>query len=231
MSLKINTSPKKIISWVAWTILAILFVVYLVRVATWEHWYYNDKEGTERAVAIDSIEEPQEELIEEKPTEDEIREYTVPADHPKYLTIEKLGIRNARIISVGVNQKNQLGTPNNIFDVGWYDGSAKPGMEGTVLIDGHNGGPHVHGVFKDLPNLASGDIIKIERGDGLVYNYRVVENKAVALSEADKYMVTAMKSPEKGKQSLTLISCTGEWSQQQGTYLSRQFTRAVLVEE
>ena len=100
-----------------------------------------------------------------------------------------------------------------------------------MLIDGHNGGPHVHGVFKDLPDLEVGDVIKIERGDGLVYNYRVVENKAVALDQADKYMVTAMRSPEKGKQSLTLISCTGEWSQQQGTYLSRQFTRAVLIEE
>ena len=231
MSLKINTSPKKIISWVAWSILAVLFAVYLIRVSTWENWYYNDKEGTERAITIDSIEEPQEELIEEQPTESEVKAYTVPADHPKYLTIAKLRINNARIISVGVNQKNQLGTPNNIFDVGWYDSSAKPGLPGTVLIDGHNGGPHVHGVFKDLPSLASGDVIKIERGDGLVFNYRVVENKSVLLSEADKYMATAMRSPEKGKQSLTLISCTGEWSQQQGTYLSRQFTRAVLVEE
>lgn len=231
MSLKISVSPKKIISWVVWSILAILFAIYLIRVATWESWYYNDKEGSERAVTIDSIEEPQEELIEEKPTEEEVKAYTVPADHPKYLTVEKLGVYNARIISVGVNQKNQLGTPNNIFDVGWYDSSAKPGMEGTMLIDGHNGGPHVHGVFKDLPDLEVGDVIKIERGDGLVYNYRVVENKAVALDQADKYMVTAMRSPEKGKQSLTLISCTGEWSQQQGTYLSRQFTRAVLIEE
>ena len=35
---------------------------------------------------------------------------------------------------------------------------------------------------------------------------------------------------EKGKESVTLITCTGEWSDQQQTYLSRQFTRAVLVD-
>lgn len=230
MSLKINTSPKKIISWVAWSILAILFAVYLIRVATWESWYYNDKEGSERDVIIEEL-EPQEELVEEKPEEHVVAEYTVPADHPRYLVIPKLGINNARVISVGINQKGQLGTPNNIFDVGWYDSSAKPGQDGTVLIDGHNGGPHVHGVFKDLPNLATGDVIMIERGDGLLFKYSVVENKSVLLDEADKYMATALKSPVPGKQSLTLITCTGEWSTERDTYLSRQFTRAVLVEE
>ncbi len=230
MSLKIKTSPKKILTWVAWSILAILFAVYLIRVATWEHWYYNDKEGSERAVIIEEL-EPQEDLEEDKPDEQAVVEYTVPADHPRYLTISKLRINKARVISVGINQQGQLGTPRNIFDVGWYDSSAKPGQNGTMLIDGHNGGPHVHGVFKELPKLAAGDIIVVERGDGLVFKYSVVENKTVALDEADKYMSTAMKSPVAGKQSLTLITCTGDWSTERDTYLSRQFTRAVLVEE
>jgi LPXTG-site transpeptidase (sortase) family protein len=89
----------------------------------------------------------------------------------------------------------------------------------------------VHGVFKNLPDLVAGDIIKIERGDGAIFNYKVVENKTVPLSESDAYMTAAARSPEPGKESVTLITCTGEWSQQQGTYLSRQFTRAILVDE
>ena len=132
---------------------------------------------------------------------------------------------------MGVNASGELATPNNIFDVGWYEASGKPGLGGTMIIDGHNGGPHVLGVFKNLPDLVEGDIITVERGDGLVFNYRVVENEAVALADADAYMAVAARSPEPGVESVTLISCTGEWSQQQGTYLSRQFTRAVLVDE
>jgi LPXTG-site transpeptidase (sortase) family protein len=115
--------------------------------------------------------------------------------------------------------------------VGWYVNSGLPGKGGTMLIDGHNGGPHVHGVFKDLPILESGDLIIVERGDGEKFTYSVVDNKEVPLSESDVYMATAMKSPEAGKESVTLISCTGEWSQSQGTYLSRQFARAVLVKD
>ena len=226
MSLKIATNWKLIVKWIFTAILGILFLVFIVRVAVFEDAYYREMEGSERDVAEQVSEE--EELSEEVPTEDEITEYTVAADRPRYLSIEKLGISNARVIAVGVKANGELGTPNNIFDVGWYESSGKPGQGGTLVIDGHNGGPHVYGVFKNLPNLKNGDFIIIERGDGEKFRYRVVENVTVALSDADMYMATAMRSPEAGKESVTLISCTGEWSQQQKTYLSRQFVRAVL---
>ena len=227
MSLKIK-GWRKITQWAIWSVLVVLFLVFFVRVATFEANYYAEKEGSERAITEAG---GSEELIEIKPTEDEIQEYVVAPDRPRYLTIEKIGTNKARILPMGVNAKGELATPNNIFDVGWYEASGKPGQGGTMIIDGHNGGPHVFGVFKNLPNLVDGDIITVERGDGSIFKYKVVENKSVLLSESDAYMATAARSPERGKESITLISCTGEWSQQQNTYLSRQFTRAVLVEE
>lgn len=230
MSLKIK-GWRKIIKWAIWSVVILLFLIFIIRVISFENHYYTSKEGSERAVAQITDVTAEEELIEEQPAEAEVREYTVAPDRPRYLTIGKLGINKARILAMGVNAKGELDTPRNIFDVGWYEASGKPGLGGTAIIDGHNGGPHVHGVFKDLPNLATGDIIEIERGDGVVFKYKVVENNAVLLSESDAYMATAAKSPEVGKESVTLITCTGEWSQQQGTYLSRQFTRAVLVED
>lgn len=228
MSLKIK-GWKKIASIVGWSLLAILLAAYVIRLATWESVYYSEKEGSERAIT-DPI-EPQAQLDETEPAAETVREYTVAADRPRYLTIPKLGISNARVLAVGINQKGQLGTPNNIYDVGWYDSSSKPGQPGTVLIDGHKGGSSKPGVFNDLPSLAVGDIIEITRGDNVIFKYIVKENKTVALSESNEYMKTALKSPEAGKQSVTLISCTGEWNYNENTYNSRQFTRAVLVEE
>ena len=229
MSLRVEKGWRQIVKWAIWSVIGILVLVFVIRVVTFEASYYSEKEGSERDVAV--VTEEAEELIEEPPTKEEVVEYTVAPDRPRYLTVERLGINNARILPMGVNSKGELDTPRNIFDVGWYEGSGKPGQGGTMIIDGHNGGPHVLGVFKNLPNLMEGDIIKVERGDGVVYKYKVVENKSVLLSESDKYMSTAAKSPEVGKESVTLISCTGEWSQAQGTYLSRQFTRAVLLED
>ena len=223
-----NKGWRSIVKWTVWSILLVLFLIYFIRVVSFENYYYNEKEGSDRAVA--TVSNGNEDLIEEKPSDDEVKEYVVAPDRPRYLIIEKLGVKKARILPMGVNTSGELDTPRNIFDVGWYEGSGKPGLGGTMMIDGHNGGPHIHGVFKDLPKLANGDIIKVERGDGEVFEYEVVENKAIALDESNAYMSTAAKTPVEGRESVTLISCTGEWSQQQGTYLSRQFTRSVLIE-
>ena len=228
MSLKIS-GYRRIIKWAIWTVVGILFLVFFVRVVTFEANYYAEKDGSERVVIEE--EEPEEELIEVEPTKEEKQEYTVAPDRPRYLSIEKLGIKNARVLPMGINEKGELGTPNNIFDVGWYVDSGMPGQGGTMVIDGHNGGPHVHGVFKNLPSLVEGDIIIIERGDGQVFKYKVVENKEISLNDSNDYMAVAVVSPIPGIESLTLITCTGEWSQQQRTYLSRQFTRATIVNE
>lgn len=225
MTLKISNG-RMVLKWAVISLFAVLFLIFFVRVVIFENQYYNEKEGSERAIQMDMGDE----LVEVAPTEQEVKEYTVLADRPRYLSIDRLDINNARVLPMGINEAGELSTPNNIFDVGWYYSSGKPGRGGTLLIDGHNGGPHVQGVFKDLPALGEGDIIKIERGDGEIFRYSVVENKSIPLSESNDYMATAMMSPMKGKESITLISCAGEWSQAQQTYLSRQFVRAILVE-
>lgn len=233
MSLKLGVSWKRIIQWVAITAVVVFVGSCFVRLMVWEDNYYREKEGSERDVVAKEaavVEKEAEPLIEVEPTEQEIYEYWVAPDLPRYLSIPKLNIYDRRVLQVGINPTGELATPNNIFDVGWYESSGKPGTGGTMLIDGHNGGPNVYGVFKYLPDLEAGDFITIERGDGVLFQYQVVENIAVSLEEADKYMATALRSPEPGRESLTLITCTGEWSDLRYTYLSRQFTRAVLVE-
>ncbi len=229
MSLKIK-GWKNIAKWVIWGILGLVFLIFLIRVMVFENRYYHEKEGSERA-AIGEVQSDLEDLVETEPTDDEIKEYVVAPDRPRYLTIDKLKISKTRVLPMGVNVKGELATPSNIFDVGWYEASGKPGQGGTMIIDGHNGGPTKFGVFKNLPDLEPGDVIKIERGDGEIFEYSAVENNSVPLEESDDYMKNAARSPEPGKESITLISCTGEWSQQRKTYLSRQFTRAVLIED
>lgn len=215
---------KQYLPKVIWGIIALLVVAFIFRVAIWEHNYYADKEGSQRAVAESNAPTDVDE------TEPNSASYTVAADRPRYLSIEKLNIENARVIEVGINASGELSTPNNIFDAGWYFASGKPGFGGTMLLDGHNGGPTKDGIFKHLDQLTVGDIIKIERGDGKIFNYSVIENASVDLDEADAWMTRIQQSPESGKESLSIITCTGEWSQARNTYLSRQFLRAVLTE-
>lgn len=210
---------------VLWGVLGVLVLLFLVRVIFWEHEYYRSKEGSERAVA------PVTSNVDENDvTDDQKAAYTVAPDRPRYISINRLNVKNARVLGLGINNKGEIDTPANIFDTAWYTSSGKPGAGGTMIINGHNGGPTRDGVFKHLPDLTNGDVVVIERGDGQIFKYKVVESNTIPLDQADDYMATAQRSPEKGKESLTLISCTGQWSQAQQTYLSRQFVRAVLID-
>lgn len=231
MSLKI-TGWKKILSRASWVLVIGVMAGFIGRVAIWEHFYYEGKEGSERAKAMTIADQtqPVEELEEEKPTETEVYEYIVKDGYPRYISVPDLGVFNTRIIEVGLKPgTREVGVPSNIYDVGWFNGSNRPGEGGAILLDGHSGGPNQLGIFRNLPSLSIGGLIQIEVGGGKIYTYKVVENVTKSIVESNKYMSTVMRNTIDGKETITIISCTGEWSQSQYTYLSRQFVRAVLV--
>lgn len=226
-------SWKKYRSQIIWGILGLIFIGILLRLIIWEHNYYTGKEGSTRMAPINNTIAPEDaENVDETDVSNEDKNnYKVAPNKPRFLSIAKLGIDRARVTEIGLNNIGRLQVPISIYDVGWYRSSGKPGYGGTMLLDGHNGGPTKEGVFKHLPELGIGEIITIERGDGKFFRYRVVENEEVPLAEADGKMAKMVESPEAGKESLSIITCTGVWSQVQQTYLSRQFLRAVLVED
>lgn len=228
----LNTKTKKqYIEKIFWGVLAVLSAIFLLRTASWESSYYTRMEGTERAVAVSSAPEEEIEVDETEPTEEEVENWAstlAEKSYPAYITIDALHAIGRPILPVGTTANGSLDTPKNVYQIGWYKYSSAPGEGGTLVLDGHNGGPNVEGVLKHLPDVAIGEHIYIENADGESFSYRVVENISVPLAESDAYMRTAFTSPEPGRESLTLITCTGEWSQVKKTYLSRQFLRAVL---
>lgn len=163
-------------------------------------------------------------------TEDLKQEHVVDAAKPRFISIPSIGVRNSRILPVGVAQNGELDTPQNIFDTGWYQESALPGDEtGALLMDGHNGGPTKDGVYKKLPDVRSGDTIVVERGDGMKFSYAVAEAKEMPLESLDASAMRKLtESIDTSTQGLTLISCSGNWIPSKQTYSNRVVVRAVL---
>jgi LPXTG-site transpeptidase (sortase) family protein len=161
----------------------------------------------------------------------QIKQHSVPANHPRYISIEKLGVHNARVFSAGVNSDNVLKSPDNISDATWYDKSATPGSGGAVLIDAHNGGITRNGIFANLNTLTQGDLIVIERGDGKTYTYAVVENQSMPLEEVNKTgMKMMLQTVKKGIEGLNLITCDGKWVPRYQQFDRRIMLRAVRLE-
>lgn len=170
-------------------------------------------------------------VSEAEVTPAQVSAYTVPGPNPRYLSIPSLGIKNARVTTVGITKDGQLDTPRNINDVAWYTKSALPGQgSGAVLIDGHSGGFSKDGVFSKLGELPIGAEIVLERGDGKKFTYKVAENKNMSLKEVNKTgMKTMMYSAEDDKEGLNLITCSGNYIPKDKVFDHRIMLRAVQV--
>lgn len=142
-----------------------------------------------------------------KPKASTFASWHVPADNPRYIFIQKIGVR-AMVKPTWLTKAGAIGTPTNIYDTAWYVHSAKPGQAGATLFDGHVGFWTKHGVFFDLKNLRAGDKIQIEKGDGEIINYSVVKTHTYP---ADAVDMKALLSPAVAdKSGLNLITCTGD---------------------
>jgi hypothetical protein len=142
-----------------------------------------------------------------KPSAAAIANYAVAPSLPRYLMIPKLDV-DARVLSVGVNVKGALETPSNVYDTAWYNESAQPGQPGAMLIDGHVSSWTTHGVFYGIKKLVTGDLIKVERGDGTIFTYSVVKSQVFPSGNVN--MTSAITPIVAGQPGLNLITCTGD---------------------
>ena len=160
-----------------------------------------------RQTAASANAESDEVLDDTEPTSQAVKNHTVPADAPRYIVIDKIKVK-ARVKALDTKANGELAVPKNIFDVGWYQSGNKPGQDGAMLMDGHVSSPRKAGVFKKLPQLSAGDSIKVERGDGKIFQYRVVKTKAFPADKVDMQSTVVPVTP--GKRGLNLITCHGK---------------------
>lgn len=137
-----------------------------------------------------------------------VSSYKVAPESPKIISISKLGVK-ARVLRMGLKSNGEIKTPNNIYDTGWFENSARPGELGAVFIDAHVHGPTKPGVFAGIKKLRPGDKIKIERGDGKIFTYSVVKNQLYDKDKVD--MGAVLNSAVPGKPGLNLMTCDGHY--------------------
>ncbi len=147
-----------------------------------------------------------------------VSKYSVGADEPRILTIDALKI-SARVKPMGVNSIGAIQAPVNIYDSGWYTGSAKPGAYGAVFIDGHASGATRKGLFAYLDTLKNGNMVRIERGDGQVLQYKVVHVETVSKDAVE--MNDVLHTYGNASEGLNMMTCTGKWIESEKTYDKR----------
>jgi len=143
--------------------------------------------------------------------------YTVAADVPRALYIGKIGVA-ARVLPMALNPDNSIQAPINIFDSGWYTGSAQPGETGAVLVDGHSTADG-RALFGKLDTLVVGDTMELEKGDGARFTYKVVYKETVDKDAVD--MKKLLLPYGNAQRALNLITCSGAWNDAENTLTQR----------
>lgn len=143
----------------------------------------------------------------QKPRQSDFDKYQVAPDAPRYILIPEIDVK-AMIKQVGVTPDNHIEAPHNIFDVGWFNQSARPGDAGASLMAGHVSSWNSPGIFYKLKTLRPGDSIVVQRGDDSKLTYTVVKSVVYAADKVD--MEAALKPVNPTKPGLNLITCAGK---------------------
>lgn len=189
-------------------------------------------ESTSEMVPIEST------TTGELPSSGALRGGPVGQNSPQVRAANPSDPANIVITSIGVNADIEhldivdgvMSNPTGPWVVSWYRQTATLGEPGNVVLAGHvdfwNVGPSV---FFSVRNLVEGDEIILTGEDGRTATYAVewvdtFDNETLA---AGKLQEIAGWTEQ---QTLTLITCGGEFDHINGHYLSRTVVRARFVE-
>jgi LPXTG-site transpeptidase (sortase) family protein len=135
---------------------------------------------------------------------------------------------DAPVVVKGIDAEGVMQSPDNAWDVAWYDFSARPGFGGNAVFSGHvdyhDVGP---AVFWDVRNLQQGDLIKVRLADGTEYHYTVSDLNSFEASAAPVADIVGPTPTE----VITLITCGGTFDSTLRQYSHRTVARAQRAPE
>ena len=141
------------------------------------------------------------------------------------LVIPKIGV-DAPVVTVGVDGQGIMQSPRTAFEVGWYDFTARPGTGGNAVFSGHVDFASVGAaVFWDLRELGPGDLVEVRLADGTAYQYLVVSSTSYT---GDNAPIADIVGPT-GKDTVTIITCTGTFNREVHQYSHRLVVRAERI--
>lgn len=223
------------------TVILIVVAIAIVSTITLCLWWWNHRNSvklqqTERAKELGLVSTPV--------TEQDKANYHVDDNKPRFISIESIGLKQARVQELGLlapkNGSQQMDAPKNIYDAGWYNCAINPvkgnrcsnyitpsgnDTEYASIIDGHScDGDGC--VFDKLSSLKAGDMIKIQMGSGSSVQYKIDKVEVVKLEQLD--MKKVMVPYQKGKSGLNLITCDGSWTKRDSRGVATMDKRVVV---
>ncbi|MFQ5381976.1 MAG: class F sortase [Dehalococcoidia bacterium] len=127
------------------------------------------------------------------------------------LKIERFGV-DSPIEEIGLKANNELDTPHDPLNTGWYYIYDRPGWGGNAVFSAHvDYWPDIIGPFNKLAELELDDVIDIEMENGTLYRYKVVSNHRYSVYDIPMGDIIWPPSKPPEAEWVTLITCGGQF--------------------
>jgi hypothetical protein len=130
----------------------------------------------------------------------------LPASPPTRLLIPDAGV-DAPVTDLGLNADGTVQVPpaDRGDEVGWYRNGPTPGETGPAVLIGHYDTVHGPAVFRQLPKLRPGTLVRVRRADGSTVDFKV----RTLLQAAKDGFPTEQVYGDTPAPALRLITCGG----------------------
>ncbi|MFG2914630.1 class F sortase [Kitasatospora sp. NPDC048298] len=130
-----------------------------------------------------------------------------PPSPPTRLLVPSVGV-DAPVAELGLNADGTVEVPpaDRGQEVGWYRNGPTPGETGPAVLIGHLDTVHGPAVFKQLPKLRPGELIRIRRADGGTVDFKV----RTLLQAPKDHFPTEQVYGDTPAPALRLITCGGQ---------------------
>ncbi len=152
-----------------------------------------------------------------------------PGVTPVQMVVDSIGLDAP--IEQGTVADGVMLDPSGPWVVTWYSQLGKVGQGDNVVMAGHvdywDTGP---AIFWNVPSLQPGDVISLIGDDGSTYSYAIEWTRLFDVAtELTPEVIQNDVVGSTGQESLTIITCGGEFDTARGEYLQRWVLRANLI--
>jgi sortase (surface protein transpeptidase) len=147
------------------------------------------------------------------------------AIRPLSVSIPAIGVRSPLIPLALIPGSGELEAPKDFAQVGWYAAGPTPGEPGPAVIAAHVDSRAGPAPFFRLRELEAGDVVEIERSDGVTARF--------AVTGVDRYPKAAFPTQRvhgpTPDRALRLITCGGSFDHAKRSYRDNIVVYAVRL--
>lgn len=154
------------------------------------------------------------------------RQQSIQGMVPARVAIPSIGV-DAAIEATGILENGEMGVPEDINQVGWFEPGFKVGAKGHAVLAGHVDSYTGPAIFYHLKKVEAGEKVIVTDKDGREMVYEILSKASYPTDEAP---IEEIFGPSDSRM-INLITCTGTFNRDTGSHEERLVVTAKLISD